>query len=256
MEGQGKEPVGAVQEHYDRFLAGHYLWMAGGFDANAEKSRSFFSTRGIVPQDTGVAVDLGAGCGFQSVPLAEAGFRIHAVDFCRELLDDLAARSHGLPITLHAGNILDYSLWSGHGPELIVCMGDTLTHLPDKNKVSDLIIRCHTELRPGGLCVFTFRDYTAAHEGDVEVIPVRRDEDRIFLCRLEYGKDVVQVTDILYTRSAGRWSRTSGQYPKIRIGSYAVRRILTDTGFNILYCSTGSGIITVIAGKKAGNDPE
>ena len=65
----------------------------------------------------------------------------------------------------------------------------------------------------------------------------------------------MQVTDILYTQAAGRWSRTSGQYQKIRIGSYAVRKILTAAGFSILYCSTGGGIITVIAGKNAGKNP-
>jgi Methyltransferase domain len=248
--GDGEERVRSVQEHYDRFLAEHYLWMTGGFDANAETNRRFFSTHGIVPRDTRVAIDLGAGCGFQSIPLAEAGFRVHAVDLCRPLLDEITARSQGLPITLHTGTILDWSLWSGHGPELIVCMGDTLTHLPDMHAVSDLILRCHAELRPGGLCVFSFRDYMAAQDGEVTVIPVRRDPDRIFLCRIGYGKDAVEVTDILYTRSAGCWSRTSGQYPKIRIGSYAVRKILADAGFRILYCSTGSGIITLIAGKN------
>jgi hypothetical protein len=255
MDEQGEDRAGAVQEHYDRFLAEHYLWMAGGFEENAEKSRSFFSTHGIAPRDTRVAIDLGAGCGFQSVPLARAGFTVDAVDLSRTLLDELASRSQGLPIRLHTGNILDWSRWSGLGPELIVCMGDTLTHLPDLHTVSDLILRCHAELRPGGLCVFTFRDYTTVPVGDVTVIPVRRDDDRIFLCRLEFGKDTVQVTDILYTQAAGRWSRTSGQYQKIRIGSYAVRKILTAAGFSILYCSTGGGIITVIAGKNAGKNP-
>ncbi|MGB7787330.1 class I SAM-dependent methyltransferase [Methanoregula sp.] len=246
-DGTGR--AGAIQEHYDRFLAGHYLWMSGGFEANAETSHRFFATHGIVPRDTRVAIDLGAGCGFQSVPLAVAGFTVHAVDLCQPLLDELAARSHDLPIAMHTGNILDFSLWSGHRPELIVCMGDTLTHLPDMESVADLINRCHAELRPGGTCIFSFRDYMAAQPGDVDVIPVRKDEDRIFLCRLEYAKDALQVTDILYTLSAGRWSRTSGQYPKIRIGSYAVRKIMAGAGFSILYCSTGSGIITVIAGK-------
>ena len=128
-EQAGEEQVRAMQEHYARFLAGHYLWMSGGFEGNAETNRLFFATHGIVPRDTRVAIDLGAGPGFQAIPLARAGFTVHAVDLCRPLLDELADRSHGLPITVHAGDILDYSLWGGFLPELIVCMGDTLTHL-------------------------------------------------------------------------------------------------------------------------------
>ena len=250
--GDGKEQVRVMQEHYDRFLAEHYPWMAGGFEENAEKSRRFFSSQGIVPHDTRVAIDLGAGCGFHAIPLAGAGFTVHAVDLCQPLLDELAARADGLPITLHTGNILDFAPWSGFRPELIVCMGDTLTHLPDLKSVTDLVRQCHAELGPGGRCIFAFRDYMPAKDDDVEVIPVRQDEDRIFLCRLEYRKESLDSTDILYTRSDGHWSRTSGRYRKIRIGSYGFRKILADAGFNILYCSTGSGILTFIAGKMPG----
>jgi SAM-dependent methyltransferase len=247
--GDGEERVRSVQEHYDRFLAEHYLWMTGGFDANAEINRRFFSTHGIVPRDTRVAIDLGAGCGFQSIPLAEAGFSVHAVDLCRPLLDELAARSHGLPIILHEGNILDYSLWGGYQPELIVCMGDTLTYLPDLQAAEDLVRSWYAELRPGGRCIISFRDYSAAADDDVDVIPVQRDPDRIFLCRLEYGRDVVNGTDIIYTRSGGRWSRTSGSYTKQRIRPWLFRQMLTGAGFRIAYCGTGSGIITTIADK-------
>jgi hypothetical protein len=129
-------------------------------------------------------------------------------------------------------------------------MGDTLTHLPNMQSVSDLVRQCHAELILGGRCIFAFRDYMAIKEGDVDVIPVRKDENRIFLCRLEYGKESLNCTDIIYTRSAGCWFRTSSQYQKIRIGSYGFRKILAAAGFSILYCSTGTGIITVIAGKN------
>jgi SAM-dependent methyltransferase len=251
MEGQGEGRVSAIQEHYDRFLAGHYLWMAGGFGPNAAKSRRFFANHGIVPRDTRVAIDLGAGCGFQTIPLAEAGFHVHAVDLCQPLLDELAARLQGLPVTLHTGNILDYSLWSGLCPELIVCMGDTLTHLPGLDAVEELVRNCHAELRPGGLCLFSFRDYSAAADGDGDVVPVQRDRDRIFLCRLGYGPDTVTGTDIRYTHAGGRWSRASGSYTKQRIRPWAFRQILTGAGFGIAYWETGSGMITIIAGKSA-----
>jgi hypothetical protein len=247
--GEGGERVRVMQEHYNRFLAAHYLWMAGGFDANAEKSRRFFTTNGIVPRDARVAIDLGAGCGIQSVPLAEAGFEVHAVDLSRKLLDELVARSGSLPITVHEGNILDYSLWGGHQPGLILCMGDTLTYLPDMETVRDLISRCYAELGPGGKFITTFRDYSVAAEGVTDVIPVQRDTDHIFLCRLEYTVSEVNGTDILYEREGGRWSRTSGRYSKLRIRPWTFRQMLTGAGFRIAYCSTGSGILTTIAEK-------
>ena len=47
------------------------------------------STRGITPARSGRAVDLGAGCGFQSIPLARLGFAVTAIDIDRKLLDEL-----------------------------------------------------------------------------------------------------------------------------------------------------------------------
>ena len=249
--GSGQDRALQMQQHYDRFLARHYLWMAGGFAENAEKTRRFLATHGIVPRDSKIAIDLGAGCGIQSIPLAESGFTVHAVDLSGALLAELAARSGSLPVTMHEGDIRSFPLWAGLFPELILCMGDTLTYLPDMEAVEELIRHCHAELRPGGKCILTFRDYSTAAEGTIDVVPVQRDADRIFLCRLEYGSDSVTGTDILYTRSEGRWSRTASSYTKLRIRPWAFRQLLTGAGFGIAYWGTGSGIITIIAGKPS-----
>jgi len=60
----------AVRDHYESFLASKYSWMAGGFDRNLRNNREFFARHEIAPASTGVAIDLGAGCGFCSLPLA------------------------------------------------------------------------------------------------------------------------------------------------------------------------------------------
>jgi len=238
-----------TQSHYDRFLAGQYLWMAGGFDENARKNRIFFAGHTLIPQGLRIAIDLGAGCGFQSVPLADAGFRVAAVDFCRPLLLDLQVRAGNRTIDTIVADILDFPAWASRYPELIVCMGDTLTHLPDLNAVQLLISQCHAELVAGGELVLSLRDYCTEPEGSVVVIPVRRDPDRIFLCRLEYRSDTVGVTDILFSRESGGWTRAASTYTKIRIAPEGLVRMLADAGFEIGFLEADAGIITVIARK-------
>lgn len=242
-------PVPEVKAHYDRFLAEHYLWMAGGFEANAIKSRQFFSPHLIQPGAGGVAIDLGAGCGFQSVPLAEAGFRVTAVDFCRPLLDELQSRAPGPGIQIVTGDIMDFPLWAGKKPELVTCMGDTLTHLTDDHAVSSLIRQCHAELVPGGKLVLSFRDYTSEESGSVAIIPVRQDADRIFLCRLEYRPGCVLVTDILFSRRSGVWERTASEYVKLRIGPGRVREMMEQVGFRIEFVGLENGMIVFIGVK-------
>lgn len=242
-------PLPTTKEHYDRFLAEQYAWMAGGFTVNVEKNRAFFAGQGIHPSGTGQAIDLGAGCGFVTVPLIGAGFFVTAVDFCKPLLDELQQQAASQRVLTVAGNILDFPLWAGRGPELIVCMGDTLTHLPDTDTVIRLIRQCHAELVPGGRLILALRDYSHEEEGSIVVIPVQRDADRIFLCRLEYRADHVDVKDVSYSRESGSWERSAGEYRKLRIAPAFLERELERAGFRIEENPVGEGHITIIAKK-------
>jgi SAM-dependent methyltransferase len=239
-----------VQVHYDAFLAGCYPWISGVWEEQTQRNREFFSSYTISPRDNRVTLDLGAGCGFQSVPLALLGFSVTAVDFCQPLLDELRMHAGTLSIETIRSDILDYSSWAGRHPALIVCMGDTLTHLQSLAEVKDLIRQCFRELDPGGSrLVFTLRDYSREPDGAVVVIPVLRDKDRIFLCRLEYHKETVAVQDILYHRRQGTWERTSGKYEKIRIAPGTLICMLAGAGFAIESSSEDKEMIMVIVRK-------
>ncbi|WP_199464368.1 class I SAM-dependent methyltransferase [Acaryochloris thomasi] len=83
--------MATVQDHYQNVLSDIYSWMFGGFEAQLPKNRSFFKTHSIHPMGTAVAIDLGSGCGFQSIPLAEKGFAVTAIDLDEHLLAQLKA---------------------------------------------------------------------------------------------------------------------------------------------------------------------
>jgi SAM-dependent methyltransferase len=238
-----------VQTHYDAFLAGCYSWISGSTQGQVRKNRDFFSSHGITPDDNTAAIDLGAGCGFQSVPLAGLGYSVTAVDFCGLLLDELRSHAGDLPILTIQSDILHFSSWSGRHPALIVCMGDTLTHLPALADVEDLIRQCFSELAPGGRLILTLRDYSREPEGTIEVIPVLRESDGIFLCRLEFHTTTLTVHDILYSRIQGMWERTAGKYTKIRIAPELLNRMLAGAGFAIVFSAAENGMMTVIARK-------
>ena len=81
------------KEHYENVLSYVYFWMYDGFDNGLEKNTDFFKMHKISPTRSGVAIDLGAGCGFQSIPLANAGFTVTAVYLDAKLLSELKSRS-------------------------------------------------------------------------------------------------------------------------------------------------------------------
>ncbi len=101
--------MATVAEHYENLLADRYSWMCGGFDARVRTNLEFFSAKGIDPRRSGIAVDLGAGSGFQSVALAQLGYKVLAADLSRKLLDELEKSRGILPIITIHDDILNFS---------------------------------------------------------------------------------------------------------------------------------------------------
>jgi hypothetical protein len=106
------------------------------------------------------------------------------------------------------------------------------------------------ELDPGGRFVLTLRDYSRQPDGAVIVIPVLRDRDWIFLCRLKYHADTFTVQDILFSSRRGVWERTAGEYTKIRIPPDKLNKAIRMAGFALTFSEVRDGIVTIIATKE------
>lgn len=217
--------MNAAVEHYDRLLAEHYTWMLGGDLAATIKSQvELLSGLGIAsPGDA--AVDLGCGPGQQTMALARLGFAsVTAVDTSAALLDELAECAERSDMAANVRPV--QSDIRGALPELatpgsiaaVVCMGDTLPHLPSHSDVEELIADVVTALSDGGSFVVTYRDLTQELLGEDRFIPVRSTADQILTCFLDYvDENTVLVHDVVHTRDGDAWQMRVGSYPKLRI---------------------------------------
>jgi SAM-dependent methyltransferase len=239
----------SVRGHYDGHLGPVYSWMAGGFEAAADRARALFRSLGIGSSAGGRAIDLGSGPGFHAIPLAELGWRVDAFDVCTPLVEELRARAGELPIAVHHADLLAFRTQVADGADLVLCLGDTLTHLSDPADVGRLIADVSAVLVPGGRVVLAFRDFTRELHGDARFIPVRNDADRIFTCFLEYLPDRVRVHDLLYTRDADKWRMTVSSYPKLRLSPDEVVRLLQTAGLSLENRFDERGMTTVVAVK-------
>ncbi len=239
-----------AKTHYDNLLAPYYSWIFGGAEQKLKENRTFFRDHGIKPEGSGVAMDLGAGCGFQSIPLAEAGFRVIAIDSCPALLADLTKSAGELPIETIEGNLLNFSNHHLVDTELIVCMGDTLTHLETLDDVQALFKNAHQALSDTGLLVLTFRDLMFELKGLERFIPVRSESNLIFTCFLEYENEHVKVHDVIYEKTNGQWQLKKGVYKKLRIPPQWARDCLLETGFEVNQFDIRNGMATITARKR------
>jgi 2-polyprenyl-3-methyl-5-hydroxy-6-metoxy-1,4-benzoquinol methylase len=241
--------MASVKEHYDTHLAPLYTWMSGGTAPARQRCTELLRSLDLHPGHAGAtALDLGAGNGFQSIPLAEAGYTVTAVDVSDVLLGELARDAGALPVHPVAGDLRDLQHYCPvPAPEVIVCMGDTLTHLSALTDIEHLLQDAADALVPGGHLLLTFRDYTSERTGADRFIPVRSDADRIFTCFLEFGPTHVAVHDIVHTRAGPGWHTAISVYEKIRLAPDWVHGQLVAAGLVIVRNTVQNGLVTLAA---------
>lgn len=237
-----------VRDHYDRFLGPVYSWILGDFDTARSRNAGLFDSLDLSPQANGIAVDLGCGPGCQSLPLADRGYDVLAIDFCQALLDELERRKGRAAVRTVCDDLLNFRSHLPEPAELIVCMGDTLVHLPDFDSVDRLIDDVAESVAPGGRFVYAIRDYVNhVPQGPDRFVPIRASDDQIFTCFLDYAENVVHVHDILHRKIGGEWSTTISDYLKLRLDSARIDERLRARGLDITGRSLADGMIVVVA---------
>lgn len=238
-----------VKEHYDNNLAYFYSWMAGDFHTKSNEFKAFLTDNSIKPVSNRIAIDLGAGHGIQSIPLAEMGFQVMAVDFNQQLLDELKVNAKDLNITTIYDDIKKVETFANH-PELIICCGDTLAHLDSQAEVNAFISNMVKALDKNGKLILSFRDYSNALTGVDRIIPVKSDESRILTCILDYEKEFVHVTDLLHEKTNDVWQQKVSTYKKVRVIPSEVVEQLEANGMRIVFNQPINRMTTLIACKE------
>lgn len=241
-----EQQVGTVRDHYDNFLASRYTWMCGDFVSRVEQTRKWFDSLGLSPSKT--ALDLGCGSGIQSLALAKLGIHVTAVDFNESLLNELEKSANQLPIqTVHADLLeLEAQFPQDAKFDAIVCMGDTLPHLPNRDSVEKLIQNSWQLLAPGGFLILEFRDLTTALMGEDRLIPVRLDDDELMLTFLEYVPSQVIVNDMALVRNGGKWELSKSSYPKLRLAPSEISACVESLGAASLHASIQRGVCRMV----------
>ncbi len=223
-----------AKDHYDNHLGNFYSWMVGNFEEKQREQQNFFGERGLYPRGSKIAFDLGAGHGLQSISLANLGYEVWAVDFSKQLLDDLDIRKQYLNIKTITDDILNFLKRTSEKVELIVCMGDTLTHLASIDAVADLVTEISKHLAPDGHVILSFRDLTRELIDEQRFILVQSDDSKILTCFLEYFPDNVMVHDVLNERQNGKWTQKVSAYPKLRVNQDMISKMLQENNIELV----------------------
>lgn len=243
-----------VRAHYDDHLGPIYGWMIGDFDRALAAAGEELRAVGVASGRGRSAVDLGAGLGAHALAVAGMGYDVTAIDTCAVLLDELRAHasSHGHAVTAVRGDLLEMRRHCRGSHDVILCTGDTLTHLASRDAAARLFDEVAAALAPGGLFVATFGDYSGpARRGAERVIPVRQDDHRRLTCVLEYTEATVVVHDVVHERTAAGWSLRVSSYRKLRLAPEWARAVLAEHGLSVRLESGAAGMTRLVATRRA-----
>jgi 2-polyprenyl-3-methyl-5-hydroxy-6-metoxy-1,4-benzoquinol methylase len=239
--------MSTAAEHYERHLGPIYVWMAGGAEAALQAGSAEIEALNLPVARGDVVLDLGAGFGMHAIPLARRGARVTAIDSSAELLHTLTELRGDLPIQPVNDDLLRFQNHIAEAPSAILCMGDTITHLPNFGDVEKLVERVSAALAPGGMLVVSFRDYTVPLVGEQRFIPVRSDDTRILTCFLEYEPEAVLVHDIVHERTLDGWQTRVGHYRKLRLSPERLIACLESNGLKVRREAGARGMVRLVA---------
>lgn len=243
--------MASPQDHYDQLLAEHYTWMFGvPFNEKVCEQKELLIRLGVA--HAGVAVDLGCGSGFQSIALAELGAEcIHAIDTSGALLAELREHAGDKPVFTHECDLMQFQEVLDTQADTILCMGDTLTHLPATDDVTALFHAVTENLSEGGQFLLSWRDLSAPPKGLDRFIPLRMADDRLMTCFLEDQGEKVLVHDLVHIRDGDTWRLDRSAYQKLKLSPAWVKASLAAAGLPVIKEETVRGMSIIAAKQQA-----
>jgi SAM-dependent methyltransferase len=224
--------------HAAAAAAGFYDALASSYDAMTDFQnrivreepvlRAFVDRHGVR-----TAIDAGSGTGALAILLARLGVAVTAVDVSAAMLRGV--ETNALRFGLQVGTLREDL--SGLSPanlprsDALLCMGNTLAHLPGPAALADAFRAFHSVIRPGGVLVCQVLNYSRILTARERVQNIRESDGVTFVRFYDFEPDrlIFNILRIERGESGLRHTLTSVPLHPFRSGD--LLSALSEAGF-------------------------
>lgn len=233
------DPCPAVASFYDK-LAPFYHLLYGNWDGaiarQGEALARLLGESGVLPGQP--VLDAACGTGTQTIGLAMRGYRVTASDISpgavERLRSELATR--GLQATVRVDDLRALTQARSRSMAAVLACDNSIPHLLSDTELLRAFSSCYRCLRPGGVAIFSVRDYAATPRVNPDVRPygMRRQAGNRFLAVQvwEWDGDLYDLR--IYLTSEAPDGTCTTQVLQCRYYAVTIDRLLAllrDAGF-------------------------
>ncbi len=116
-------------------------------------------------------LDVGAGTGRNTLPLARQGYLVHAIELTPEFVQQIqgTAEAEGLPVVVTQGNILDPMVRMRPAHYKMAVIAEVISHFRDADQLRLLMAKMCDVIKSGGLLLFNTFLAVDGYEPDAAV---------------------------------------------------------------------------------------
>lgn len=159
---------------YDQ-LAPYYHLLYGDWESAVAKQGEalarLLQEKGVNPGEP--VLDAASGIGTQTLGLLKHGYRLTASDISKGAIERLKAElsRHAFAVSAHVDDLRTLNHTASESMAAVIACDNSLPHLLSDAEILQAFQSCYRCLRPGGVAVFSVRDYAAIERINPDVRP-------------------------------------------------------------------------------------
>jgi glycine/sarcosine N-methyltransferase len=208
-----------LSDDYDTMIA---------FEKRIEKEKPFFK-KIIEEFDLTDALDFGCGSGLHSIILSDINIKVTGLDSSKKMIENATSNAlkRNLDIEFINQNLDDF--YHARKPlyDSIFCMGNTLPHFPDVDKLGQAFQKFYNMLSLGGIFVIQVLNYDEILKKKERIISIKEIGDKIFVRFYDYHKHTLTFNIMIIKRSGGKLEHSLISTEHIPL-SYITLKYLAD----------------------------